>query len=348
MDTTYPEKGPLTLTVFDVAPDALARAQAGDERAFHELTAPYGRELQFHCYRMLGSLADAEDALQETLLAAWRGLSGYEGRAPLRTWLYRIATNRCLNGIRDGRWRVSPPEPVPQFQPPVPSRREDVTWLQPYPDVLVDVADLAPGPAERFEARETVELAFVESLQHLPPRQTAALVLREVLGFSAAEVAAILDTSEIAIKGLLRRARATLDERRSHQPPAPSPESDQERDLARRFADAFTAGDVDGIVALLTDDAWLSMPPAPHQYHGPVAIGAFLRVSLTWSRGRLRLRPMRANTQPAFGCYLVDSAGIPAPAGLIVLAFAGDRISRITRFLDSDVLRRFDGSAPFL
>jgi RNA polymerase sigma-70 factor (TIGR02960 family) len=323
------------LTVLDVAQHALVRAQAGDERAFQELTAPYRRELQFHCYRMLGSLTDAEDALQETLLAAWRGLSGYEGRASLRTWLYRIATNRCLNGIRDGRWRVSPPEPVPPFQPPEPSRREAATWLEPYPDVLLDhIADLAPGPDARYEARETVELAFIESLQHLPPRQTAALVLREVLGFSAAEVAAMLDTSEIAIKGLLRRAQATLDARRSPQPMTPPPDSDQERELARRFADAFTAGDIDGVVALLTDEAWLSMPPAPHQYYGPAAIAAFLRVSLAWAAGRLRLRPMRANTQPAFSCYLVNSEDLAEPAGLIVLTLAGDMISRITRFHD--------------
>jgi len=179
-----------------------------------------------------------------------------------------------------------------------------------------------------------VELAFVESLQHLPPRQTAALVLREVLGFSAAEVAAMLDTSEIAIKGLLRRARATLDARRFPQQVAPPPDSNQERELARRFADAFTAGDIDGVIALLTDDAWLSMPPARHQYCGPAAIAAFLRVSLAWAAGRLCLRPMRANTQPAFGCYLVDSEGMAEPAGLIVLTLAGDRISRITRFLD--------------
>jgi hypothetical protein len=159
-------------------------------------------------------------------------------------------------------------------------------------------------------------------------------VLREVLGFSAAEVAAMLDTSEIAIKSLLRRARATLDARRSPQQVAPPPDSNQERELARRFADAFTAGDIDGIVALLTDDAWLSMPPAPHQYCGPAAIAAFLRVSLAWAAGRLSLRPMRANTQPAFGCYLVDPEGMAEPAGLIVLTLAGDGISRITRFLD--------------
>ena len=237
MDTTEAKKGPLTVTVSGVTQDTLARARTGDERAFQELTAPYRRELQLHCYRMLGSLTDAEDALQETLLAAWRGLSGYEGRASLRTWLYRIATNRCLNAIRDGRARMPPPEPVPPFQPPEPSRRGEATWLQPYPDALLErVVDLAPGPEERYQSRETVELAFVETLQHLPPRQAAALVLGEVLGFSAVEVAAMLDTSETAVKGLLRRARATLDDRRSDRPPAPPPDSARERDLTRRFA----------------------------------------------------------------------------------------------------------------
>jgi RNA polymerase sigma-70 factor (TIGR02960 family) len=335
------------VTILDVPQDTLARARAGDERAFEELTALYRRELQLHCYRMLGSLIDAEDVLQEILLAAWRGLSGYEGRASLRTWLYRIATNRCLNAIRDGRARVPPPEPVPPFQPPAPSRRGDVTWLQPYPDTLLDqIADLTPSPEERCQARETVELAFVETLQHLPPRQAAALVLREVLGFAAAEVAAMLDTSEIAVKGLLRRARVTLDQRRADHPPAPPPGSDVERDLARRFAESFTAGDIDAVVALLTDDAWLNMPPAPHQYFGPAAIAAFLRVSTAWAAGRLRLQPTRANTQPAFACTLVDAAGKAEPAGLIVLTLAGNRISRITRFLDFDVLRRFGLSAP--
>jgi len=347
MDTADTEKGPLAVTIMGATEDTLGRARAGDERAFEALMAPYRRELQLHCYRILGSLTDAEDALQETLLAAWRGLSGYEGRASLRTWLYRIATNRCLNAIRDGRARVPPPEPVPPFQPPEPNRRGEATWLQPYPDALLDeIVDFAPGPEERYQARETVELAFVETLQHLPPRQAAALVLREALGFSAAEVADMLDTSEIAVKGLLRRGRATLDRRTSDRPPAPPPGSEEERDLTRRFADSFVAGDIDAVVALLTDDAWLNMPPAPHQYCGPAAIGAFLLVSAAWIAGRLRLQPTRANTQPAFGCYLVDAAGTAEPAGMVVLTLAGDRISRITRFVDAATLRPFGISAP--
>ncbi len=333
------------MATLTVPQDALARAKAGERGAFEQLTAGYRRELMLHCYRMLGSHTDAEDALQETLLAAWRGLAAFEGRASLRTWLYRIATNRCLNAIRDGRWRVPPPEPAPPFQHPEPSRHGEATWLQPYPDTaLAEAVDAAAGPEGRYEARETMELAFIEALQHLPARQTAALLLREVVGFSAVEVAGTLDISEIAVKGLLRRARATLDARRLD--PAPSPESAEERVVARRFAESLAAGDIDAFVALLTDDAWLNMPPAPHQYQGPAAIAAFLRASGAWTGPRLRLRPTRANTQPAFGCYLTNAAGVAEPAGLIVLTLAGDRISRITRFLDPGVLHRFGLSDP--
>ncbi len=322
----------------------LDRARTGDPQAFDELTAPYVGELQLHCYRMLGSLGDAEDILQETLLAAWRGLDNLAGRASLRAWLYRIATNRCLNLLRSTR-RRHPPEPVPPFDPPAPSCRSEVTWLQPYPDTLLDqVADRAPGPGARYQRREAVELAFVAALQHLPPRQAATLILRDVLGYTGVEVAAMLDTSQTAIKGALQRARASLDrqlakvDRRS-----PVPSSPQERDLARRFADAFTADDIDGVIALLTDDAWLAMPPAPHEYLGPAAIAAFLRASATWRRPRRRrLVPTRANTQPAFACFLTDAEKATAhPTGLLVLTVGGDRISGITYFLDNDLPRRF-------
>ena len=310
----------------------LQRARDGDERAFRELTDPYRRELQVHCYRMLGSLTDAEDLLQETLLAAWRGLADFQERASVRTWLYRIATNRCLNALR-GAGRRIPTEPVPPFQPPEPSRRGEITWLQPYPDALLEgIADPAPGPEARYQATEAVELAFVAGLQRMPPRQAAALVLRDVLGFATDEVAGMLGTSHTAVKGALQRARAALDRARAGQ--APRPGSATEHDLARRFADAYVAADLARIVALLTDDAWLSMPPAPHEYHGIDAITAFLRASLDY-RGhrRVHLLPARANTQPAFGSYLTDPAE-PAgiPAGLFVLTMAGDRIQAITRF----------------
>jgi RNA polymerase sigma-70 factor (TIGR02960 family) len=326
----------------------LERARDGDERAFRELTEPYRRELQVHCYRMLGSLTDAEDMLQETLLAAWRGLAEFQERASVRTWLYRIATNRCLNALR-GTGRRVPTEPVPPFQPPEPSRRGEVTWLQPYPDALLEgIADTAPGPEARYQATEAVELAFVAGLQRMPPRQAAALVLRDVLGFGTGEVAGMLGTSHTAVKGALQRARAALDRARAGQ--APRPGSATEQDLARRFADAYVAADLPRVVALLTDDAWLSMPPAPHEYHGLDAIAAFLRASFAY-RGdrRVRLLPARANTQPALGSYLTGPAGpAGAPAGLFVLTMAGDRIQAVTRFHLDALYPRFGlpGSLP--
>src|SRR5215468_279776 len=221
----------------------LSRARAGDQDAFAELVGPYRRELQAHCYRILGSVPDAEDLVQETLLAAWRGLAGFEGRATVRAWLYRIATNRCLNALRDsGRRRPPPPEPPPG--PPEPTLRDEPVWLEPYPDVLLEgIADSLPGPEARYEARETIELAFIAALQHLPPRQRAVLVLRDVLGFHTAEVAAMLDSTEDSVKGALKRARATLGQRlpAAGRQRAPAPRSPEERALVRRFADAYQA-----------------------------------------------------------------------------------------------------------
>jgi RNA polymerase sigma-70 factor (TIGR02960 family) len=328
-----------------IRPSALDRARAGDEEAFRQLTAPHLRELHLHCYRMLGSLTDAEDLLQETLTAAWRGLAGFAGRSSVRAWLYCIATNRCLNAIRDAK-RRPPPEPLPPFQPPEPTRRGEVTWLKPYPDAwLEQVQDTEPGPAARYEAREAVELAFVTALQQLPPRQTAALLLCDVLGFSTAEAASMLDTGPTAVKGTLQRARALLDRhrRRAGHVVGPTPGSPIERDLAERFANAFTVGDIDSVVALLTDDAWLAMPPAPHEYQGPDAIAAFLQVSAAWSGPRqLRLVATRANTQPAFGCYLSSpDQPIMYPTGILVLTLAEDRIRTITRFLDGPLVAEF-------
>jgi RNA polymerase sigma-70 factor (TIGR02960 family) len=323
----------------------LARARAGDQQAFRDLTDSHRRELQLHCYRILGSVQDAEDLLQETLVAAWRGLADFQGQASLRAWLYRIATNRCLNALRDAGRRPLPP-PLAPFKPPEPTRYGEPTWLQPYPDVLLEgIADTSPGPEARYQAREAIELAFVAGLQQLPPRQRAALVLRDVLGFHTAEVAAMLDSSEASVKGALRRARATLDERRpaADLQRTPRPRSARERELTRRFADAFQADDIDSLIRLLTDDAWLTMPPAPHHYQGAAAIASFLGTSATWRAGRrFRLVPTRANTQPAFGCYLKDAqAPIAQAAGLIVLTLDGEQISAITRFLDNNVLDRF-------
>jgi RNA polymerase sigma-70 factor (ECF subfamily) len=311
-----------------VTQSTLDRARDGSERAFGELVEPYRRELHLHCYRMLGSLADAEDLLQETLLAAWRGLAGFAGRSSIRAWLYRIATNRCLNALRDSR-RRAPSEPVPPFDPPAPSRRSAVTWLQPYPDALLEQA----GPAARYLARETVELAFVAALQELPPRQVAALLLCDVLGFTTAEVAPMLDTTANAVKGALQRARASVTR---HRDPVAHRPADEARELAQTFARAFTEDDVDGVIDLLTDDAWLAMPPAPHEYHGLAAIRAFLSSSAGWRAGRrFRLVPTGANAQPAYGCYLADDQGTPAGfVGVLVLTQRGGRVAGITRFLD--------------
>jgi RNA polymerase sigma-70 factor (ECF subfamily) len=322
----------------------LTLAASGDQEAFRELTDPHRRELQFHCYRILGSMHDAEDALQETLLSAWRGLPSFQQRASLRSWLYRIATNRCLDAVRDAGRRSAPPEPP--FEPPRPTRVAEPSWLEPYPDVLLEgIADAAPGPDTRYETRETLELAFVAALQQLPPRQRAALVLRDVLGFHTTEVAEMLDSSEDSVKGALKRARATLEQHRPARDReyAPLPDSPPERELVKRFADAFLADDIDAILALLTDDAWLSMPPSPLEYQGPDAIGTFLRQVASWWSGQPnRLVPTRANTQPAFACYRQDAqAPIAHATGLMVLTLEGERISVITRFLNNSILASF-------
>ena len=326
----------------------LARARAGDEAAFRELTDPHRRELQLHCYRMLGSVQDAEDIVQETLLSAWRNLEAFEGRASVRSWLYRIATNRSLDMLRARSRR--PREVQAMDDPPAPTRRTEPLWLEPYPDVLLEgIPERDPGPAARYEARESVELAFIVALQQLPPRQRAALVLRDVLGFRTTEIAEMLDTGELSITGALQRARATLQERlpAADRERAPLPNSVGERELVGRFADAFESGDVDELVSLLTDDALLTMPPLPLEYQGHEAIAAFLRYRAPLRGARMHVVPTRANTQPALGCYLEDAhAAIARPFGLIVLTLEGDRISAVTRF-DASVFPYF-GLPPTL
>jgi RNA polymerase sigma-70 factor (TIGR02960 family) len=320
----------------------LARARAGEEEAFRELTDPHRRELQVHCYRILGSTQDAEDMVQETLLAAWRSLETFEGRASVRAWLYRIATNRCLNALRARSRR--PRELQAMDDAPAPSRRTEPVWLEPYPDVLFDMPDRSAGPAARYEARESIELAFIVALQHLPPRQRAVLVLRDVLGFRTAEVAEMLDTGPASVKGALQRARAGLEARlpAADRERAPRPNSTRERQLVGRFADAVESGDIDEIVALLTDDALLTMPPQPLEYQGHEAVGAFLRNRAELRGAPLRVVPIRANSQPAFGCYLPDpQAAIARPYGLIVLTLAGDAVAAITWFADTGVFPHF-------
>ncbi|MFC5728112.1 MULTISPECIES: sigma-70 family RNA polymerase sigma factor [Nocardioides] len=312
--------------------ELLGKARAGDRDAFAELVDPYRREIQAHCYRMLGSLQDAEDLLQETLLAAWLGLEGFEGRASLRTWLYRIATNRCLNHLKATKRRPVPAAPLP-ITPPEPTRRGDVLWLQPYPDALLEgVPDENPGPEARFESREAISLAFVTAVQLLPPNQRAVLLLRDVLGYRAAEAATLLGLTEEAVTSALKRARATMDGSRSSDPP-PAPSGPGEGDLLARFVTAFTEGDVDELIALMTDDVWVRMPPAPFEYHGAAAAHRFFTAVDAHRRGTDRMVPVRANGQPAWGEYRRDPVtGISHLAGIQVIALAGDRICEVTRF----------------
>jgi RNA polymerase sigma-70 factor (TIGR02960 family) len=320
----------------------LARARAGDEDAFRELTDPYRRELDLHIYRIVGSRHDAEDLLQETLLAAWRGLERFEERASVRAWLYRIATNRSLDSLRATRRR---PDEQRRPQMPEPTRWNEPLWLEPYPDLLLEsIPDQRLGPEARYETKEAIALAFMVGLQHLPAQQRAVLVMRDVLGFRAAEVADMLETSEASVHSLLVRARDAFESRLPAiaRDRAPLPESKLEREIVSSFAEAVEAGDIDEIVALLTDDAWLTMPPLPHAYQGPAAIGAFLRTAEERRGVPLRLVPTRANGQPAFGCYA------PAPdtdarraVALFVLTVERNLISAITWFADSSLLSHF-------
>jgi RNA polymerase sigma-70 factor (TIGR02960 family) len=322
--------------------DLLVRARAGDGEAFRELVEPYRRELLVHCYRILGSVQDAEDALQDTLLAAWRGLAGFEGRASIRTWLYRVATSRCLDALRSASRRPPMNTPMPDLQPPEPTRMGEVLWLEPYPDVLLDgVADRSPNPEARYEARESISLAFITAIQLLPPRQRAALVLRDVLGFHAREAADILNTTEESVTSALKRARAVLAQRLNAVDDPPTPNSPGERDLVERLTRAFETADVDGIVALLTDDVWLTMPPLPLEYQGRELVARFLAATAFRPGWTARLVPTRANGQPAFGFYVGNRATeVSHTVGLLVLTLSGSRIRAMTRF-DSSVMPRF-------
>ena len=324
--------------------DLLTRARAGDEEAFRRLVEPYRYHLQLHCYRILGSVHDAEDALQETLLSAWQGLGGFQERASVRTWLYRIATNSCLKAQRSQRRSQSAGGPAPLPDLPEPTRLGPVLWLQPYPDLLLDqLMDTAPGPEARFEVREAVSLAFVTALQLLPPRQRAVLILRDVLGFHAREVAQVLDSTEESVTSALKRARAALQRRLpgpGERQPAPAAGSAAERELVERFTRAFEAKDVHGIVALLTEDVWLTMPPIPLEWQGRDLADRFL-TGTAIRLARPRLVATRANGQPAFGIYVRDpQAPILHAAGLLVLTLAGDRICAMTRF-DTSMLAYF-------
>ena len=315
--------------------ELLAQARAGDEDAFRRLTEPHLRELQVHCYRMLGSFHDAEDALQDSLLAAWRGLDSFQGRASLRTWLYTIATNRCLNVRRSAARRRAHGWDVPGVEPPEPTRLGEVVWLEPLPDALVEGGlDVPLGPEARYEQTEAVTLAFVTALQVLPPRQIAVLVLRDVLGFTAKEAADMLDSTVESVTSALKRARASLDRRRldlADRTPPPATRSRAEDELLAKFVTAYESADLDTVVALLTDDVFISMPPMPFEYEGRAAVADFCTRLFAAGR-RFDLLPTRANGQPAYGVYLRAPDGTSHATGLFVLTLSGNGISAMTRF----------------
>lgn len=320
--------------------DLLERARAGDHDAFGELTSAHRRELQVHCYRMLGSLHDAEDALQETLLAAWHALPGFEERASLRTWLYRIATNRCLDALRAARRRPPQAWDVPGVALLEPSSLDEVVWLEPFPDAhLPGAADIPLGPEARYDQSESVSLAFVTALQLLPPRQLAVVVLRDVLGFSARAVAEMLDATVESVTSALKRARASLDQRLAAGGAHTAVPTTAEQALVERFAEAWKAADVDAVVSLLTDDAFVTMPPMPYRYDGRALVGRFFAGLFDGGR-RFELVPTKANGQPAFGVYLATPSGPRPGVGLYVLAITTDGISAAVRF-EPSVLASF-------
>jgi RNA polymerase sigma-70 factor (ECF subfamily) len=286
---------------------------------------------------MLGSFQDAEEALQETLLSAWQGLEGYEERASLRTWLYKIATNRCLNVRRSASRRPAKEWDIPGVQPPEPTRLGEVVWLEPYPDILLKDATHVPlGPEARYEQTESISLAFVTGLQLLPPRQLAVLLLRDVLGFQANEAAGMLGSTVESVNSALKRARAGLQRQRPaadcESPPARG--SSAEEAIVAKFTGAWESADLDALVALLTDDAFISMPPMPYEYEGRDMVVRFC-AALFGAGRRFDLVPTRANGQPAFGVYLRPLAGIRHGVGLYVLTLSGDRICAMTRFENS-------------
>jgi RNA polymerase sigma-70 factor (TIGR02960 family) len=321
--------------------ELLRRARSGDDVAFEELVHPYQRELLAHCYRILGSAADAEDAFQESLTAAWKGLAGFEGRASFRTWLFRIATGRCLNMVRASR-RSAARAPLFDVEPQEPSALGEVVWLEPYPDAMLpEIADPTAGPEARYEQRESISLAFITALQLLPPRQRAALILTDVLDFSARDVADMLDTTEHAIYGAVKRARATLARQMPKAEPPPLPNSPDEEKVLDRLVRAWEECDTNALVALLTDDTWLRMPPNPLEYQGKETVKRWFATTAFSVGRRFRLVPTRANGQPAFGVYLFSPVSRVAHAfGLIVVTLSGDRVSAVTAF-ESGVMPRF-------
>jgi RNA polymerase sigma-70 factor (ECF subfamily) len=324
------------------------QASAGDETAFSELVGGYRAELRAHCYRMLGSVHDAEDALQDALLRAWRGLSGFEGRSSVRSWLYSIATNAALDITRHRSRRELPVDfgPAAGHGAQVDAPVMDPVWLEPYPDRWL-TADAGASPEGRYEQRESVELAFLAALQHLPPLQRAVLILREVVGFSAAETSSQLGTSVPSVNSALQRARAAAAgglPARSQQSALRALGDQRTREIVERYAGAIERGDADTLVSMLTEDATWSMPPIPTWFRGLEAVREWLirdPLSVRWKH-----LPTRANGQLAVGCYLLDSdTGRYAPAVIDVLTLDGDRIAAVTGFLSGEALERPDAGA---
>jgi RNA polymerase sigma-70 factor (ECF subfamily) len=326
--------------------DLIARASAGDHNAFRELVDVHSHELQVHCYRILGSVQDAEDALQETLVSAWRNLGDFGQRSSLRTWLYQIATNRCLSMLRADSRRPRTATPLPGLTLPEPTGVSDAPpWLEPYPDVLLDnLVDQAPGPETRYERSEAISLAFITALQLLPPRQRAVLVLRDVLGYHAGEVARMLDATQESVQSALKRARAAVDSHLADSGssrPARQPDTTAERHLVAQLTDALERADIQALVGLLADDVRVSMPPAMLEYRGiDVARQFFAAVTLPPGRS-YRVVPTRANGQPALATYVADPhTGAYRAYGLLVVTIARDRITAVTGF-GASVLPRF-------
>jgi RNA polymerase sigma-70 factor, ECF subfamily len=328
--------------------ELLTAARAGDQDAYGRLVGPYRAELHAHCYRMLGSTPDGEDALQEALLRAWRGLPGFEGRSSFRSWLYKIATNACLKAIERRPKRVLPIDYGPAADPhdgPGEPVVESV-WLEPYPDGRIELKDGLLGPDARYEQREGVELAFVAAFQHLPARQRAVLILRDVLGFSARETAEVLETTPVSVDSALQRARRAVNERlpkQSQQATLRSLGDPALREVVDRYVSAWEHSDVDALVAMLTEDARMTMPPLPTWYSGRDEVMTFLRRVPLAGGGRWRLVPTRANGQVAFGAYVWDEeAHAFVPHGVNVLTLRGVQIEEITTFLTPDALQGFD------
>jgi len=327
--------------------ELLAAAQAGDEGAFGRLIEPYRSELQAHAYRMLGSLHDAEDAMQETMLRAWRGIARFEGRSSLRSWLYTITTNSSLRLIERRPKRVLPIEYGPPADPHAEVGRPlvETTWVEPYPDERLPADDESASPEARYEQRESVELAFTAALQHLPGLQRAALIMSDVLGFKPGEIAEALEATPASIYSALQRARKATEERlpdRRQQESRDSVGDEHIGEMVDRFMEAWENADVDRIRALLTDDCVLAMPPYAEWFSGREAVLEFLPRGPLKPRNRWKLVPTRANSQPALGCYYTDDGGALRAEGIIVLSFSEQgEISQIDSFRDPQLFPKF-------